>query len=102
MAGLVMSKAGSKCSSYFDSKRSEPAMPMEPAHCQNTDWLSGPSSGGRMLEASSSNTMWRALMARSVWVSTSMPAVGFLIQEAVSTRSPFTSTMQARQLPSGR
>jgi len=32
---------------------------------------------------------------------TFMPTVGVRLQEAASTRSPSTSTMQARQLPSG-
>jgi formate dehydrogenase major subunit len=44
----------------------------------------------------------RAVTARSLAVVTFIPAVGFLTQEAASTRSPSTSTMQARQLPSAR
>jgi formate dehydrogenase major subunit len=35
-------------------------------------------------------------------VLTFMPSVGLRTQEAASTRSPSTSTMQARQLPSAR
>jgi hypothetical protein len=50
----------------------------------------------------SSMTMRRALSARSVAVWTVMPSVGVRMQEAASTRSPSISTMQARQLPSGR
>ncbi len=46
--------------------------------------------------------MARALVARSVVVFTTMPSAGLRMQEAASTRSPSISTMQARQLPSGR
>ena len=52
--------------------------------------------------SSSSATMRRAVLARSVWVLTFMPGVGVRMQLAASTRSPSTSTMQTRQLPSGR
>ena len=41
------------------------------------------------------------MAARSLAVWTFMPGVGRRTQEAASTRSPSTSTMQARQLPSG-
>ncbi len=51
---------------------------------------------------SSSNTIWRDFLARSLAVFTFMPAAAFLWHEAASTRSPSTSTMQARQLPSAR
>ena len=50
----------------------------------------------------SSNTIFRAALARSDAVFTFMPGVGVRMQLAASTRSPSTSTMQARQLPSGR
>ena len=49
---------------------------------------------------SSSNTILRAVLARSVAVFTFMPAAGLRMQLAASTRSPSISTMQARQLPS--
>ncbi len=51
---------------------------------------------------SSSITSRRARAARSVAVETTMPGVGLRMQDAASTRSPSISTMQARQLPSGR
>ncbi len=51
---------------------------------------------------SSSNTILRAVLARSEADFTFMPAVGVRMQLAASTRSPSISTMQARQLPSGR
>ena len=51
---------------------------------------------------SSSATMRRAVLARSVWVLTFMPGDGVRRQLAASTRSPSISTMQTRQLPSGR
>ena len=84
------------------AKRSLPAMPIDDAHCQNFDWLSGPASAERMLLASSSNTISRDFFARSVSVLTTMPVAGLRMHEAASTRSPPISTMQARQLPSGR
>ncbi len=52
--------------------------------------------------SSSSATILRAVLARSVWVLTFMPGVGVRMQLAASTRSPSISTMQTRQLPSGR
>jgi hypothetical protein len=44
----------------------------------------------------------RDALARSLALLTFIPAVGLRMQEAASTRSPSISTMQARQLPSGR
>ncbi len=106
MAGLVMSNSAWSCVpdllANLLAKRSLPAIPISPAHCQKGDWLSGPLSAGRMLLASSSNTMWRDFFARSLSVLTFMPGTGLRMQEAASTRSPSTSTMQARQLPSVR
>jgi hypothetical protein len=52
--------------------------------------------------SSSSNTIRRVRFARSLALCTTMPGVGVRMQEATRTRSPSTSTMQARQLPSGR
>ena len=46
--------------------------------------------------------MARALEARSVAVLIFMPTPGTRLHEAANTRSPSISTMQARQLPSGR
>ena len=46
--------------------------------------------------------MRRAALARSVCVFTFMPGAGLRRQLAASTRSPSISTMQTRQLPSGR
>ena len=51
---------------------------------------------------SSSITIARAFTARSDWLRTFMPTAGMRMQDAASTRSPSISTMQARQLPSGR
>jgi hypothetical protein len=51
---------------------------------------------------SSSNTILREASARGVETPTFMPGAGLRRQEAASTRSPSISTMQARQLPSGR
>ena len=52
--------------------------------------------------SSSSNTILRAVLARSVAVLTFMPGLGVRMQLAASTRSPSISTMQTRQLPSAR
>jgi hypothetical protein len=46
--------------------------------------------------------MARDFFARSVAVFTFIPAAALRWHEAASTRSPSTSTMQARQLPSAR
>jgi hypothetical protein len=51
---------------------------------------------------SSSITIFCAFQARSLADFTFMPMAGLRMQEAASTRSPSISTMQARQLPSGR
>jgi hypothetical protein len=102
IAGLEMSNSAISAASNFDGKRSLPEIPIDEAHCQNADWLSGPSAAGRMLLARSSNTICRDFAARSVPVLTTMPWVGWRMQEAASTRSPSMSTMQARQLPSVR
>ncbi len=50
----------------------------------------------------SSSTIRRAVAARSDWVITFIPATGLRRHDGASTRSPSISTMQARQLPSGR
>ena len=52
--------------------------------------------------SSISKTIRREALARSEAVRTAMPSVGRRMQDAASTRSPSTSTMQARQLPSAR
>ena len=52
--------------------------------------------------ASSSSTIFCECNARGLFVVTSMPGWATRQQDAASTRSPLTSTMQARQLPSGR
>jgi hypothetical protein len=49
-----------------------------------------------------SNTSLLLAFARSEAVATFMAGPGLRMQEAASTRSPSISTMQARQLPSGR
>ena len=51
---------------------------------------------------SSSTTILRAPLARALSVVTTIPGAGSRMQLAASTRSPSISTMQARQLPSGR
>jgi hypothetical protein len=102
IAGLLTSNPVSAPSPNLDGNRSEPEMPIVPAHSQNADWLSGLSSCGRMSLASSSNTISRDFCARSVSVRTTMPSVGRRMQEAARVLSPSISTMQARQFPSAR
>ena len=51
---------------------------------------------------SSSMTMLRAFVARSVLVWTFIPTAGRRLQEGARVRSPSMSTMQTRQLPSAR
>ena len=51
---------------------------------------------------SSSITMARARRARALRVCTTMPGSGRRMHDAASVRSPSISTMQTRQLPSGR
>ena len=60
------------------------------------------SARGGWSATSNSMTIRRAVTARSVAVATFMPGAGCRMQDAASTRSPSTSTMQARQLPSAR
>src|SRR6266850_2919244 len=55
-----------------------------------------------MSESSSSRIIFCAATVRAFFDSTSIPACGARQHEGASTRSPLTSTMQARQLPSGR
>ena len=55
-----------------------------------------------MSDSSSSRTIFCDCTARGLSVSTSMPAFGERQHDGASTRSPLTSTTQARQLPSGR
>jgi hypothetical protein len=55
-----------------------------------------------MSESRSSSTIFCDATARALSVVTSMPGAGLRQHEAASTRSPLTSTTQARQLPSGR
>ena len=72
------------------------------AHCQRRLPWSWASARGGWSASSSSITMRRAVRARSLPVCAFIPAAGFRMQEAASTRSPSISTMQARQLPSAR
>jgi len=83
------------------AKRGAPT-PTRVAQSQKRDAGSWACSRGAWSAASSSKTMRRAAVARSLAVRTSMPARGSRMQDAASTRSPAISTMQARQLPSAR
>jgi hypothetical protein len=69
---------------------------------QNSDFGSCATSLGGWSVSNNSTTMRLALCARLVCVLTFMPGVGVRMQLAASTRSPSISTMQTRQLPSGR
>src|SRR5262249_17107259 len=76
--------------------------PCRSAVSQNSDCGSCATSLGGWSVSNSSTTMRRAVLARWVCVLTFMPGVGVRMQLAASTRSPSISTMQTRQLPSGR
>ena len=96
-----LSSSSGTCSRGRAGKRLA-ATPCASAMAQR--WLerSCASARGGWSASSSSITIARALTARSEAVRTTMPAAGLRMQEAASTRSPSISTMQARQLPSGR
>ena len=76
--------------------------PVSSAHRHSRDFGSWADSRGGWSASSSSMTMLRAVVARSLAVLTIMPSVGSRMHDAASTRSPSISTMQARQLPSAR
>ena len=78
------------------------ATPMRSAQAQNFDCGSCAALRAGWSEIKSSNTICRAVFARSEDAFTFMPGDGVRMQLAASTRSPSTSTMQARQLPSAR
>ena len=97
MAGWLRSAAGvSRAGKRLAS------ISMRSAQLQNFEIGSGECSRSGWSAIRSSNTNLREVLARSDAVLTFMPAVGLRMQLAASTRSPSTSTMQARQLPSGR
>ena len=97
MAGCDQS--GARCSR--SGKRLAPT-PIRSAQSQSRLVSSCASARSGWSASSSSMTMRRACTARSDAVVTFMPAVGLRMQDAARTRSPSTSTMQARQLPSAR
>ncbi len=76
--------------------------PVRSAQLQNDDVGSCDVSRAGWSATSSSITIARAFIARSDWVWTFMPTAGMRLQDGASTRSPSISTMQTRQLPSGR
>ena len=83
-------------------KRLPPSRPTRSVQVQKRESCSRARSRGGWSARSSSNTVRRECRARSVSVRTFMPGAGRRMQAAARTRSPSTSTMQARQLPSGR
>ena len=83
-------------------KRRVVVTPMASTQFQNFEAWSWLVSRSGWSASSSSNTISRDFFARSDAVFTFMPAAAFRWHEAASTRSPSTSTMQARQLPSAR
>ena len=97
MAGWLASEAGAARAGKRLSVTS-----IRSAHCHRREPESWAVSLTGWSATSSSMTMRRALRARSLSVCTVMPEAGRRMHEAASTRSPSTSTMHARQLPSGR
>ncbi len=76
--------------------------PMASTQLQKLDLGSWLTSRSGWSAIRSSNTIWRAFLARSLADLTFIPAAAFRWQDAASTLSPSTSTMHARQLPSAR
>ena len=76
--------------------------PIFSAQCQNFESGSCEVARAGWSATSSSITIFCAATARGLADFTFMPTLGVRLQEAASTRSPSISTMQARQLPSGR
>ena len=72
------------------------------AQCQNFESGSCEVSRAGWSATRSSITIFCAATARALSDFTFMPTLGVRLQDAASTRSPSISTMQARQLPSGR
>ncbi len=97
MAGCDQSAAG-----WWRAGNRLPSTSIRPA--QSHSRLPGSCASARAgwSATSSSMTIRRAVVARSVAVATFMPAAGLRMHDAASTRSPSISTMQARQLPSAR
>ena len=83
-------------------KRRVGVTPMASTQFQKLDFGSWLPSRSGWSAISNSNTISRDFFARSLAVFTFMPATALRWHEAASTRSPSTSTMQARQLPSAR
>ena len=97
MAGWLASGAGAS-----RAGNRLPVTSSRSAHCHRRDRESCAASRRGWSAISSSSTIPRAFRALSLPVLTVMPEVGRRMHEAASARSPSTSTMQARQLPSGR
>ena len=72
------------------------------AQCQNFESGSCEVSRAGWSATRSSITIFCAATARALADFTFMPTLGVRLQDAANTRSPSISTMQARQLPSGR
>ncbi len=89
--GVPTSSLRAQTSSSESRRYGEPGAPGSSA------W---PASG--MSASSSSSTSFWAFCARGLSVVTSMPSRGRRQHDGARVRSPFTSTTQARQLPSGR
>ena len=75
---------------------------MRSAHCHSLESCWCATSRAGWSATSISITIRREARARSVAVCTTMPGAARRWHEAASTRSPSTSTMHARQLPSAR
>ncbi len=98
MAGLLRSGAGW----WRPSKRGR-RTPIFSAQTSSSDRkLYGDLPWPGMSDSSNSSTIFCECTARSELARTSMFVLGWRQQDGASTRSPLISTMQARQLPSGR
>jgi len=98
IAGCDRSGAGRAASG---AKREE-VMPRRPAQRAKLPPASRAAAPPGISASSNSKTIRRARVAPWLALCTTMPGAGVRMQEAARTRSPSTSTRQARQFPSGR
>ena len=98
IAGWLVSRGGAGS----EAGKRLAVRPAESTWLQKAASGSGARSRGGWSASSSSSTIARAATARSLAVLTTIPGSGTRRQDAARTRSPLTSTMQARQLPSAR
>ncbi len=96
MAGCETSARG--CARASNRGLPTPSLPLQ----WRSSFIPGFRSAAGASACSSSSTIFCECTARALTLETSMSLAGLRQHEGASTRSPLISTMQARQLPSGR